>query len=216
MSGTVKRDYRSDLRTAQARETQRAIVAAAVALFVTDGYGSTTIDAIAAQAGVSRKTVFTAVGGKAELLKLAMDWAIAGDDEPVAVADRPEVQQVMQQNDPVAILTGWATTLVGIDRRVAALFRALEVAADADDGARAQLASLQKQRMLGAKAVVRRLSELGTLRADLAIEEANDLTWLASDPALYDRLVRQRRWSTSRFENWLAATLVFQLLGIQK
>lgn len=216
MTGAVKRDYRSDLRTAQARDTQRGIVAAAATLFVTEGYGSTTIDAIAAQAGVSRKTVFTAVGGKVELLKLAMDWAIAGDDEPVAVADRPEVQRAMRLTDPAAMLTGWAGTLVNIDRRVAALFRALEVAADTDDSARAQLASIQKQRMLAAKAVVRRLAELGALRADIDVTEAVDVTWLASDPALYDRLVRQRRWSTSRFESWLAATLISQLVDVQK
>ena len=31
---------------------------------------------------MSRKTVFTAVGGKLDLLKTALDWAVAGDDRP--------------------------------------------------------------------------------------------------------------------------------------
>ena len=86
MVDVVKRQYRSDLRTSQARETRRAIVAAASRLFVERGYGATTIDAVADAAGVSRKTVFTAVGGKVDLLKVALDWAVAGDDRPVAVA----------------------------------------------------------------------------------------------------------------------------------
>jgi hypothetical protein len=33
--------------------------------------------------------VFNSVGGKVALLKLALDWAIVGDDEPIALADRP-------------------------------------------------------------------------------------------------------------------------------
>lgn len=89
MAGTVKRSYRSDLRTSQALDTRRRIVAAAAELFVSDGYAGASVDAIAAAAGVSRKTVFTAVGGKAELLALALDWAVAGDDAPRPLADRP-------------------------------------------------------------------------------------------------------------------------------
>jgi AcrR family transcriptional regulator len=52
-------------------------------LFVERGYAPTTIEAIAERAGVSRRTVFTSVGGKADLSKLAFDWTLAGDDEPV-------------------------------------------------------------------------------------------------------------------------------------
>ena len=89
---TSPRPYRSTLRDEQARATQRRIVAAGHDLFVEQGYAPTTIDAIAAHAGVSRKTVFTSVGGKAAVLKLAWDWALAGDDEPVPMADRPDVQ----------------------------------------------------------------------------------------------------------------------------
>jgi hypothetical protein len=45
------------------------------------------------------------------------------------------------------------------------------------------------------------------------LREAVDVAWLAGDPALYDRLVRERGWSKRRFEQWLADTLVGQLLG---
>ena len=82
-----KRPYRSSLREEQARTTRRAIVEAGTALFVERGFAGTTVDAIAERAGVSRKTVFTSVGGKVGLLKLAIDWALVGDDEPVALDD---------------------------------------------------------------------------------------------------------------------------------
>src|SRR3954451_14300142 len=79
MSESVKRRYSSPLRARQAEQTRRGIVAAAGPLFVEVGYGRTSVDAVAEAAGVSRKTVFSAVGGKVELLKLAIDWAVVGD-----------------------------------------------------------------------------------------------------------------------------------------
>jgi AcrR family transcriptional regulator len=70
------RSYSSALRADQARQTRRRIVDAAAELFAERDYTGTTIDAIAAAAGVSRKTVFDSVGGKAQLMKLAYDFAI--------------------------------------------------------------------------------------------------------------------------------------------
>lgn len=214
MPGTVKRDYRSDLRTAQARDTRRAIVAAAATLFVEQGFGATTVDAVAKAAAVSRKTVFTAVGGKVELLKLALDWAIAGDDEPVALADRPDVARLIEHSDAATLLRGWAQTLAGIDRRVAGLFQALEVAAGLDSEAQLLYRRSQQQRLDGTRVIVDRIVELEALCSDLSTEEAVDIAWLASDPALYDRLVRHRRWSLTRFADWLSQMLLHQLLGV--
>ena len=86
------RRYVSEVRDEQARRTRRAVVTAARELFLAQGYAATTIDAIAEAAHVSRRTVFNAVGGKLALLKLALDWAIVGDDEPVPLADRPAIR----------------------------------------------------------------------------------------------------------------------------
>ena len=212
MTGSVKRDYRSELRAAQARETRRSIVSAAARLFVEDGYGATTIDAVADAAGVSRKTVFTAVGGKLELLKTALDWAVAGDDRPVALADREAMQQVLEASDPKALITQWARILVQIDTRTARLFRAVEVAAGIDAAARQLVEQAQRQRLDGARMIVKRLAALKALTTALTRDEAIDMAWLATDPALYDRLVMVRGWSTARFEKWLGHTLCGQLL----
>jgi AcrR family transcriptional regulator len=213
MSEGVKRDYRSAVRAEQARATRRAIVAAASRLFVENGYGATTIDAIATAAGVSRKTVFTAVGAKVDLLKIALDWAVAGDDLPVALGDRAVLRQLLAQPDPAVLLTGWARLQAEIGARVAALFQALEVAAGTDREARALLARLQGQRVDGARAIVKRLRTLDALTTELTYQEAVDLAWLATDAALFDRLVRVRGWSTSRFAEWLGENLCRQLLS---
>ena len=213
MPDSVKRDYRSELRAAQAQQTRRSIVAAATRLFVGAGYGATTIDAVADAAGVSRKTVFTAVGGKLDLLKLALDWAVAGDDQAVALSDRAAIRRWMDQADPRQVLDGLAGMLAEIGARIGALYGALEVAAGIDPAARELAEELQRRRLDDARKVVGPLREMKALTTDITYQEAVDLVWLAMDPALFDRLVRVRRWSTSRFKQWLASTLCRQLLA---
>jgi AcrR family transcriptional regulator len=215
MAERVKRDYRSDLRATQAAQTKRSVVAAATESFIAVGYAATTIDAIAAAAGVSRKTVFTAVGGKVDLLKLALDWAIAGDDGDAALQERPRLKLVLAHDDPEVLLTEWAALLTEIDVRVAGVFRAVEVAAEIDADARRLLVDSQQHRLDGAKVVVKRLTALRALNRHVSRTEAVDIAWLATDPALYDRLVRVRGWSTNRFAAWLGRMLVVQLL-VQK
>ena len=53
----VKRPYRSPRRREQAEETRRRILAAARRLFVARGYGGTTMETIADDAGVAVQTV---------------------------------------------------------------------------------------------------------------------------------------------------------------
>jgi hypothetical protein len=56
------------------------------------------------------------------------------------------------------------------------------------------------------------LADQSALHPDLTIDTAADLLWLHNDPALFDKLVRQRGWPTTRYQNWLAGTLRDQLL----
>ena len=82
------RAYRSPRRDAQARLTRRRVLEAATASFLARGYAGTTMRAVAGGAGVSVATVELLFGTKVALLQAAIDVAIAGDDEPVAVLDR--------------------------------------------------------------------------------------------------------------------------------
>jgi AcrR family transcriptional regulator len=189
-------------------------VAAAAEVFVADGYGGASVDAIAAAAGVSRKTVFTAVGGKAELLALALDWAVAGDETPVPIADRPDVTALFQLDDPGGLLDGWARMLAGIDARVAELFAALEAAATLDSTARELFDTVHAQRRDGVRKVVDAVAARGGLREGLSRSHAVDVACLFTEPLLHRRLVGARGWSQRRFERWLAQTLCQQLLAV--
>lgn len=208
MSGPVKRTYESTLRAEQARATRRAIVDAAARLFVERGYGTTTVDAIAAAAGVSRKTVFTSVGGKLEALKLARDWALAGDDEPVAVMDRPDVRQMRREPDARVILHRYARMVRERLGRAAAIQIVIESAAGLDSGVQALAEEGREQRLFGMRDLADELERRGALKDATTADEAADVLWLLNDARVYHRLVEERGWTPERFEQWLAETLV--------
>jgi AcrR family transcriptional regulator len=206
------RRYTSEIRDEQARRTRRAIVTAARELFLAQGYAATTIDAIAQAAHVSRRTVFNSVGGKATLLKLAYEWAIAGDDEPVPLADRPAVKAIQAEPDPRKALALWAQTVAGIAARVAPISEVLTAAADADPDAAQLVADASRDRMSGATAFVRYLASVDGLAPGITQQHAADLCWALMDGHLYRRLVTQRGWTTTDFTQWLSSIVAASLL----
>ena len=211
MSEPTKR-YVSEVRDEQARRTQRAIITAARDLFLAQGYAATTIDAIAEAAHVSRRTVFNSVGGKVALLKVALDWAIVGDDEPVAMADRPAVAAIQAERDARQALILWARLITSVAARTAPLFTVPNAAADADPDAATMLAESLRGRMFGARAFAAHLASLDALAVEVSEERAADLCWALNDPHLYQLLVGQRGWTTAEFERWLSASLAAMLL----
>jgi AcrR family transcriptional regulator len=211
MSQPVKR-YTSVIRGEQARRTRRAIVAAAGDLFLAQGYAATTIDAIAQAAQVSRRTVFNSVGGKATLLKLAYEWAIVGDDEPIPLADRPAVKAIQAEPDPRKALGLWAQMVVEVAVRVAPIGEVLTAAADADPDAAQLAADADRDRMSGATAFIRYLASLDGLTPGITRQHAADLCWALMDGHLYRRLATQRGWATSDITNWLSGSLAATLL----
>src|ERR1700730_16672448 len=88
-------------REQRARRTRDRIVRAATRLFLDRGYVSTTVDAIAREAGVATATVYQAFGTKQAILAAGLDFTIAGDFEPVAVLDREWVRALRAEPDPV-------------------------------------------------------------------------------------------------------------------
>jgi AcrR family transcriptional regulator len=207
-----KRAYASALRDDQARATHRAIVNAAADLFQRNGYAATTIAAIAAAAGVSRKTVFASGGSKFTLLKDAFDWSLVGDDEPISMADRAPVQRIIATTDPVKAVRLWVEMIIETATRVAPIGAVLVAAAQVDADAAAMLRTSDRHRLEGARAFVDHLASIGGLRQGLDRAEAADLCWLAMDPGPYRRLVLERGWSPSRYRRWLTAAVSRELL----
>ena len=208
----ARRPYRSTLREDQARATRRAVVSAARDLFVELGWSGTTIDAVAARAGVSRKTVFTSVGGKASLLKLALDWALVGDDEPVPLQDRQVIAELEQQTDPHALVAQWARFVAELEERAAPLAAVLVVAADADPEAATVHAVSERNRLGGAELFVSRLAALGGLRSGLTTQRAVAAALVLMDPSIHRTLVSEHGWTRGEYADWIERSAVAELL----
>ena len=212
MDPDVKRRYRSPLREGQAQATRRAILEAAGRLFIEDGYGATTIEAIAEAAGVSRATVFTSVGGKPVLLKTAYDVALVGDDEAVPLPERPRSRRIRAEPDAGRYLELYAELITEIAGRLAAIYEAVRGAAGSDPEVRAVWEKIQAERRIGAGNVVGDVVARKALRTDVDREAAADIVWVLNDPGLYHMLVQRRGWSPERFQAWLTEGLRSQLL----
>ena len=211
MSQPAKR-YTSEIRDEQARRTRRAIVTAAHDLFLAQGYAATTIDAVAQAAHVSRRTVFNSVGGKATLLRLALDWAIVGDDEPVPLAERPAIKAILAEPDPRKALALWVRVVTDVAARVAPIAEVITAAADADPDAAQLIADGDRDRMFGATAFTGYLASLGGLAPGLTRQHAADMCWAMMDTHLYRSLVIQRGWAASDYMQWLSNSLAATLL----
>ena len=206
------RPYVSPLRELAARQTRRAVIAAAQSLFVEHGYVGTTVDQIAERAGVSKPTVFASAGSKRSLLKDLFDLAVAGDDQPVPVAERVRSEEALHEPDQGRSLRRYAGTVVRRHERYADLDEVLRTAAGSDDELRDLWRTSEDQRRNGASVIVDAVMRNGALKPGLEREAAVDVLWALTSSDIFRRLVRGQGWATRRYERWLGDTFCDQLL----
>lgn len=209
----VKRGYESTHRREQARLTRRAILDAAGTLFVDPGYAATPLTAIAAEAGVAIQTVYKIFGSKKALLSELVDVTIAGDDEPVALADRQFAADIHALTDARAKLARYAAHLADTHARQAHVMLALAGAASADPDAAAIWRKNLDDRRRGMTMFAAELASTGQLRPDHTVDTAADVLWLAMDVRNYDMLVRERGWPPERFQRWYVDTVAAAILN---
>lgn len=189
-----------------------AVVEAARRLFTERGYGATTIEAISELADVPPATVYRLFSSKHGILEALLDVSIVGDDEAVAMADRPEVQRLLAEDDPRRMLAGFVEISAQVNARVAPLHRTLVTAAGSDPNAAALLDQLGRQRQTGQRLIARSLAGAGALRPELRERDAADVIHALMSPELYQLLVVDRKWKSGRYERWLTELLQTQLL----
>jgi AcrR family transcriptional regulator len=197
---------------ARTRLARAAVVDAARDLFLERGYGSTTIEAISDMAYVPPATVYRLFSSKHGILKALLDVSIVGDDETVAMADRPHVRALLAEADPRSQLVGFVAVAADVNARVAPLYRILVSAAGSDPDAATLLDELTRQRQAGQRLIARSLASAGALRPALRERDAADLIHALMSPEVYRLLVLDRHWKSERYERWLTQTLVDQLL----
>ena len=194
----------SGTRTEQAQKTRSRVIKAATRLFVEQGYATTTIRAIAAEAGVSVPTVELLFGTKAQLLHVVIDVAVAGDDEPVPVLSRAWAADAQAVRDLADFLSVVAQVLSEAQARSAGVILAAYEAAASDPDIQLLILDRESQRERTTAWIVDSVLERAALRPGLDRAGAIDTVWMLMDPVIFNRLTRHRGWSADRYASWFA------------
>lgn len=210
--GRAKRSYNSARRQAQARETRRQILEAARRLFATRGYVGTTMEALAAEAGVAVETVYATFGSKRAVLARLVDISVGGDERPIPILERSEPQRMRAEPDQRRQLRLFAAGIREIMERVGPLFGVMRGAAATEPEIAELLRGLLVARHQAMGMVVQWLEHNGPLRAGLSADEAADTLWTLSSAEVHQLLTEDRGWAGERYERWLGDTLIALLL----
>jgi AcrR family transcriptional regulator len=202
------RRYESPRRAASAVQTKADIVAAAHRIFLADGYGRTTLRAVAEAAGVSLATVKAIFANKAGLVSAVRDVALAGDAETIPLAERGWYLAILAERDPIAKLRAHADGITGVHLRATDIHRLVRDAG-ASDEAMARLWRLEhEQRREEMESVARSMRSQGTLRSGLKLEAAVATMWVLSSPETYWLLTDIGGWPVKRYTRWLHRAMV--------
>jgi AcrR family transcriptional regulator len=206
------RRYDTTNRQLQAAETRRRIFEAAQELFTRDGYVTTTMAAIADHAGVAVQTVYASTKSKRDILKGIIDLAISGEDEQVPVQASSRWHEIEAQPDPRTKLRELARLHRDICVREASVFAIMVDAAGSDPEIRTLMHEMADQRYEDHHRLAKTLEQTGHLRPDRSLRRAADILGALANEQTYLALVRDRRWPTQHYEDWLADQLIAALL----
>lgn len=194
------------VRERQAGDTRVRIVEATRQLLQSKGYAGMTIEAIARRAEVSAQSVYAIFKSKTGILLALLDQSTFGADYDDAV------RRAMTATDPETRLRLAAPIARGIhDAQSAAfdLLRGAGVVAPELAKLEEQRESLRYERQEG---MIISLRDAGRLRPELDHASARDIFWMLTGRDVYRMLVRERGWSSQKYEDWLADSLVRSLL----
>lgn len=205
MNEPVKtRGYRSSIRTQRAEQTRAAVLGAARALFVEQGYRRTTVQAIAERAGVNVDTIYHAVGRKPALMRELVETSLSGRTEAVPAEQRPYVVRIREAATAGEKIDIYAAAITEIHVRLAPVFLALRDAALTDEACRTLWTDIAARRAHNMLAFAADLRATGELRADLDDRRVADVVWSTNAVEYWVLLVEERGWSPAEFEEWIA------------
>ncbi|WP_421121414.1 TetR family transcriptional regulator [Aquihabitans daechungensis] len=207
MSDPVKRPYDSTRRQEQARRTRARIIEAATDRFVELGYGAASIAAVAEAAEVSPQTIYATFGTKAALLSAAVDVALAGDDEPVAVFDREGSQATLAAPTAAEAAAAFARATTAVLARAGRILAAADAAAQSDPELATMWVMGHTARHADMARTAAAFEAAGFLRPGLDAEAAADLLWAIASPDAFRSFTLIRGWSAERYERWLGDTV---------
>ncbi len=212
------------IRQQRALETRRRVVKAAYQLFCRRGFAATTMNQIAAEAGVAVQTLYFTFGTKGAILGEALGAAVVGFDEwtpPPAdpPADGEALTDLLPWHDelhaaeePRRALNVFVENGTAILSRVGPLFAAM-LAAAADPETAAVMDLAERRRVESYRHVAATLARTGGLRSGVDEDRATDVLLVLFSAEVYQALSAGRGWPHEECQRFFADVLSQQLLA---
>ncbi len=200
-----RRSYFSPMRQRQAEETRRAILQAARASMLDRGYAATTIEGVAAAAGVAPQTVTSIFSNKRGLLMAVVKEAAFGPRHWELIEQTRTTKKPADYLDLVAKIA--RNIYESAHGELQVLYSAIGVAAELND----LKCDFDTQRRGKESWAIKQIADQHALRRDP--QEAADIVWALTSPELYKNLVVDCSWLPERYEAWLAEMLKTSLLA---
>ena len=203
----TKRGYDASRRRASSDERRGRILQTARNLFGHYGYGATSIERIASEAGVAVPTVYAMYRSKRAMLFALLDQADAQADvagllrDLHATAGDPR-KQLRRLVSFTCRFYGQAGDIVEIARG----------AGCTNEDLLALWQEGEERRLRGQRPLTDAWDRAGVLRESHTAKEALDILWAMTGADHYRLFVVDRKWSAARYEAWLENTLERLLL----
>jgi AcrR family transcriptional regulator len=199
-------------RQEKAAATRRRMLDAAYELFCSDGFRTTTMEAIAEQAGVAVQTLYFTFHTKDELLQEVHERTVLGD-ENLPPPMQPWYVAAVAAEDVRDAVRHVCRGVLSISRRVAPMIPVFH--AVAGDPAGAVWERSQQMRHDGMVALVAVLTKKSRLRKIVSKDHAADVLYLLLGPDLYWTMVLGRGWTERQLSNWTERVVLDDLFGIE-
>jgi AcrR family transcriptional regulator len=201
----ARRRYDSSRRRAQAAATRVDILDAAQRRFEASGYASTTMEAIAAEAGVALKTVYVAFETKSGLLRALWNHLLRAGRDETPVAEQEWYREVVAEPDPGRKLELTARNSRVMKERIGGVLQVIRNAAPVDDDIAALWARIETEFHANQRAIVESM-------ALPDVDRATDILWTLNHPDVWHLLVDERGWTPEQWERWFVDAARAQLL----
>jgi AcrR family transcriptional regulator len=181
-------------------------------LFVTAGYGATTMEHIAAEAGVAVQTLYYTFRTKGQLLRELTELTAAGEEGAPPVPERPWMRELLAAKSAQRVIALLVEHGADIYERAAPLWPALNAATAIDPEVGQYWQAVADGRRAAERRIMTHLEHLDALRDDVDVNRATDIIVVLFGHDVYRGLVVEAAWNLVSYKARLFRTLVQQLL----
>ena len=195
------------------RDTRTRVEEAAAALFTQRGYTATSMQLIAAEAGVHVQTIYLAYRTKAAVLAACASRLVAGEEDPdTHPGERRWARQIAAEPNPRHKLALYVKQIATVAPRITLLIDVLRATAPAEPDVDAFLTEMERGRREGALQLLGHGVPPHTWRPKLTPDKVADIASTLASPDTLRWLTTRCGWKLATAQQWIIDALERELL----